>query len=454
LLAAVIGYLALQLAIGVWASRRVHTEDDYLVAGRRLGYPLALFSIFATWFGAETVIGAAGRAYRDGVSLASPEPFGYALCLVLVGLVFAAPLWRRGLTTLADLFRQRYSVGVERVAALVLVPSSLLWAAAQMRAFGHVLVATSTLNVEAALVLAAGFCVLYTAFGGLLADAVTDLVQGVLLIAGLGVVAIVAITRLGGADAAVASAAASGRLLAPGAGTGWLAALEAWAIPVCGSAIAAEIVARVIASRSPAVARRSSLGAAGLYLAVGLIPVGLGLAAGGLIPSAPADPEQFLPTLAREILPTAGYVLFAGAVLSAILSTVDSTLLVSAGLFSHNLAGPLLRLTDERARLRLARAGVVGFGVLAYVLARHAQGVYALVEQASALGGAGVLVTVCFALFTRWGGARTAYATLAMGLGVYAACALAAFPYPFLASLTLSLLTYVAGALLEPRAAV
>jgi Na+/proline symporter len=151
-LLALTAYLAAQLAIGVWVSRRIRTETDYLVAGRQLGYGLATFSIFATWFGAETVIGSGGRAFADGVSLANAEPFGYGLCLVLMGIVFAVPLWRRKLTTLADFFRQRYSLTVERTAAVILIPSSILWAAAQIRAFGQVLsVSGAGLDLEAAL---------------------------------------------------------------------------------------------------------------------------------------------------------------------------------------------------------------------------------------------------------------------------------------------------------------
>jgi SSS family transporter len=448
LLLAVIAYLGLQFGIGIWASKRVRTEADYLVAGRKLGYWLAIFSIFATWFGAETVIGSAGRAYRDGVSFASAEPFGYGLCLLLMGAVFAVPLWRRGLTTIADLYRQRFSASVERFASLLLIPSSVIWAAAQMRAFGHVLSTTSALPVEASLLIAAAFCVAYTAFGGLLADAVTDLVQGILLILGIAVLAVAVVWRLGGIGPTVTAAMSSGHVLPPGSGVTPLAALEAWAIPVGGSVLATELVARVIATRSPVVAQRSAFAAGAMYLAVGLMPVGLGLAATSLIPNL-GEAEQVLPRLAREVLPTAGYAIFAGGVISAILSTVDSTLLACSGLLSHNVIVPLLRSPAPDLRLRLARWGVVGFGLFAYVLARHAEGVYALVEQASAFGGAGVPVTVCFGLFSTRGGARTAHATLTAGLVAYSGGALLRFPYPFLASIVASVATYVVGAVVE-----
>src|SRR5687768_8759405 len=116
----ILAYVFAQLLIVFIVSRRARraTEADYLLAGRRLGPGLATFTIFATWFGAETCIGAAGRVYEGGLSNSTADPFGYTICLLLLGLVFAVPLWRRGLTTFADFYRQRYSPGVERVAAL------------------------------------------------------------------------------------------------------------------------------------------------------------------------------------------------------------------------------------------------------------------------------------------------------------------------------------------------
>jgi Na+/proline symporter len=444
--------MIVQLGIGVWASRRIASEEDYLVAGRKLGYPLMTFSIFATWFGAETIVGSAGTAYSEGVSLGSAEPFGYGLCLIIMGLVFAIPLHRRKLTTLADLYRQRYSVPVERFAAVLLIPGSLLWAAAQVRAFGSVLTTTtSAIELETAILIATGVTLLYTAFGGLLSDAITDFVQGILLIVGLIVVAVAVMSQLGGFGATMEAVTTSGRVRLTSVGDGTVFdAIEAWAIPVFGSLVTTEVVGRIVAARTPDVAKRSSLVAGVMYISIGIIPVLLGLVGPALVTGL-EDPEQIVPTLALQSLSTFGYALFAGGLISAILSTVDSTLLVSAGVLSHNLIIPTFKVTDERRKIQLARWGVIAFGLIAYVLAQRAEGVFALVEQASAFGSAGVIVTIAFGLFTRWGGPRTAAATLASGALVYLVGAYGGFAYPFVLSLGIAFAVYLAGGMVEKQ---
>lgn len=443
-------YMLLQLALGVWISRRIRTESDYLIAGRSLGYTLATFSIFATWFGAETVIGSAGNAYANGVSLGNAEPFGYGLCLILMGLVFAVPLWRRRLTTLADLFRMRYSVSVERVAAIILVPSSILWAAAQVRAFGQIISSASAgWNVEYAIGIAAVFTILYTMFGGLLVDAVTDVIQGAVLIVGLLILFVAVTINFGGLDAVVSHVTTSGAVTAlPVQRGSWLSIAEEWAIPIFGSVVATELVTRVIATRSELVAQRTPLIAGAFYLGIGLIPLTAGLL-GSALGIQLADPEQIVPVLARELLPTILYAVFAGAIISAILSTVDSTLLTASGLLSHNLIVPLARIENERSKILIARGGVLAFGLIAYALALTADGVFALVEQASALGSAGSLVAVCFGLFTRFGGPPAALAALLSGLFVYVGGAALGWSYPFLTSLIASLSAYVAVGIVE-----
>lgn len=442
LLLAILAYVLAQLAVGVVVSRRIRTEDDYLLAGRRMGPLLASGTIFATWFGAETCLGSAGSVYTQGLSLGTSEPFAYGLCIVFMGLVFATRLWRLGLTTLADFFRARYGPAVERAAALLMIPTSLLWAAAQVHAFGQVLASAAGLSPTAGIALATGIVLVYTTFGGLMADAVTDLVQGVCLIVGLLVTLVGVVVAAGGPAAALARVPSGHLTLFPSSGSP-LALLEAWCVPVLGSVVAQELVVRVSASRSAQVARHSALAGGALYVLVGLVPVVLGLLGAGLLPDL-AEPEQVLPALAREHLSTFGYALFAGALVSAILSTVDSTLLVCSSLATHNLVLPHLPHADERTKLRLARGGVVCFGLIAFALALRSEGVADLVEQASSLGSAGLFVLLFFGLFTRLGATASGLAALVSGLLVFLLAAHAELEAPFLLSLAASTAAFLA----------
>lgn len=447
--AALLVYLALQLGVGVWISRSIKSESDYLLAGRNLGMSLATFSIFATWFGAETMMGSAGNAYRDGVSLGNAEPFGYGLCLILAGMVFAAPLWRRRLTTLADLFRQRYSVGVERVIAMIMIPGSILWAAAQIRAFGYILSTISTLSPNTAIACAAGFTMLYTVFGGLLADAIHDMIQSVIISVGLVVLLAGVMIQLEQPGQMATTLGSVGPIsILPQTGTSVWAVLEEWSIPIFGSVIAAELVGRIIATRTPRVASRSSILAGIIYITIGTIPLLIGLLGQRIVPTL-AEPEQVIPAVAQALLPSFFFAIFAGSVVAAILSTVDSTLLVSSGLMSHNIVIPIFRVTNEKTKVLIARGGVLVFATVAYTQALRAEGVFALVESASAFGSAGILVTTVFGLFTPMGGRFAALGTLIAGLFVYLSATFADFPYPYLLSLGTSILTYVTIAVME-----
>ena len=452
LLAAVLAYVVLQLAIGVWASRRIHSEADYLLAGRGLGFGLATVSLFATWFGAETCVGAAGAVYAEGLGGGRADPFGYSLCLLLMGLAFAAALRGTGAMTIGDAFRERFSPAVEGLVVVMTVPASILWAAAQIRAMGQVLASISAWPLEWTLPLAAAVVVAYTVTGGLKADVLTDVVQGVALTIGLAVLGFAVVTHLGGPANLVASVPAERWSFAGAPGASWAARLEPWLVPVLGSVTAQELAARVLASRTPAIARRSALSAAGIYLVVGMIPVAIGLAGAGLLPGL-SDPEQVLPTLAQRLLPPAGVVLLVGALLSAILSTVDSNLLAAAALVSHNVVLRFWRAEGEAVRVRVARVATLAAGLVAYALAVSRESVYKLVEESSAFGGAGMFVAMLFGLRSRFGGRRAGLAAMLAGMATQLAGGyLLKLEAPFTLSLLASLAAYVGVGLIERRA--
>jgi solute:Na+ symporter, SSS family len=440
-------FLGVQLAVGVWASRRVSSEEDYLVAGRRLGVPLVTMSMFATWFGAETCLGSSGAVYESGLSGGRADPFGYAACLLLVGLLLAVPLHRGRYLTLGDLYRERFGRHAERVLVLVLVPGSILWGAAQLRAFGQVVSSTSHLPVTFATILAAAFTIVYTSFGGLWGDVLTDLVQGSVLCIGLVILLIACFLDLP-SDSALAPVLTAERISFWPASEAPLAQLDRWSIPIFGSLVTQEMTARVLAAKSPQVAKRGALLSSGVYLAFGIIPVVLGLLGPALLPGL-ADPEQLLPELARQKLPTGLYLLFSCALLSAILSTVDSILLSASTLVSHNWLVPALGIQREANKLWLDRGLVVVAGVTALYLALGASSIYDLLEQSALMGAAGLVVTILCALYTRRPSQTGAILALLIGAVLAPLLESWRFQAPFLLATCGALSSYLLGARLE-----
>lgn len=446
----VLAYVLVQFAIGIWVARRVKTTTDFLVAGRTLSLGLVSFSVFATFFGAEAIVGTSGAVYEEGLSGGRIDPFGYALGIFIVGAVFAVPLWRRGIITFADFFRERYSAGVEKLVVLVLLPGSMFWAAAQVRAFGQVVSATSGLDVSMAISIAAVLVVGYSVLGGLLADAWTDLIQGFAIVIGLIVLAVVVTGQVGGVSEGLAKVESERLQALTNGEEGILGLIESFAVPICGTIVAIEIISRILGARSAQVAARGAMLGGVLYLIVGAIPVFLGLVGPQLIPQV-EDAEQIVPMLAEAHLPGLLYVMFAGAVISAILSTVDSVLLASSGHVSHNLVERLLPGLDDRGRLMLNRFILAVLGVFAFAMALTADRVKDLVETASAAGSAGVFVVAVFGLFTRFGGSTAAIVTMLIGALSWLAFEALEIETPYIAALALALLTYVATAAIELR---
>jgi len=445
---AIVGYVLAQFAVGIWVSRRMANEADYILAGRRLGTGLVVFSVFATYFGAEAIVASGGAVYEKGLTGAIVDPLGYAAAIIIVGLLFARALWTRGLTTFADLFRQRYSSGVEQLVVVILLPGSVIWAAAQIRAFGQVMDANSGMGLAAAITLAAVLVAAYSVVGGLLADAVTDVVQGVAVVLGLVILGAVVAGQVGGVTAGLAQVEPE-RLAFRKLDEGLLATIEQLAIPVCGTIVAVELISRFLGARTAQVAATGTVVGGVIYLAVGLIPVFLGLVGPVLLTSVP-DAEQIVPRLAQAYLPGILYVAFVGAIISAILSAVHAALHAPASQVSHNIVVRLIPGLSERGKLWSVRITVMILSVVAYFMSVSSQRIHDLVETASAFGSAGVFVAALFALFTKFGGPASAYASIAAGLGVWASGKyLFGLTAPYVSGLFAATIGYIGAALLQ-----
>jgi Na+/proline symporter len=450
LLVAIVGYVLVQFAVGTWVSRRMASEADYILAGRGLGVPLVTFSVFATYFGAEAIVASGGAVYENGLTGALVDPVGYAAAIIIVGIFFARALWSRGLTTFADLFRQRYSPGVERLVVVVLLPGSVIWAAAQVRAFGQVMDENSGMGLKSAILLAAVLVAAYSVVGGLLADAVTDVIQGTAVLAGLIILGAIVAGHVDGVSAGLAQVEPQ-RLKVFDAQGSLVGTLEKMVVPICGTIVAVELISRFLGARSAEVAMKGTVVGGGIYLIVGMVPVFLGLVGPGLLPNV-QDSEQIVAKLAKVYLPGVLYIAFAGAIISAILSTVHSALHAPASQISHNIVVRLIPGITDQGKLWCVRLTVMVLSIVAYLLSVTSERIHDLVETASAFGSAGVFVTALFALFTRFGGPASAYTSVAAGMLVWAGGKYALnLTAPYLLGLLAAVVGYVGVALLEAR---
>jgi SSS family transporter len=441
-------YMLTMIGVGFWASRHVNTAKDYNLAGQSVGLGLAVFSLFATWFGAETIMGSSAAVAEEGLSGSRADPFGYTVCLLLMGFLVAYQLRIRNYTTIGDFFRDRFSQKVEFMAVVVMLPTSLFWAATQMLAFGQIISSVTDLELTTALAIGVGMIAIYTVTGGLLADIVNDFLQGLVLIVGLVILMVFVIIQAGGLDAALSSIKPE-QLSLVGEGETVLSSIDTWLVPVLGSLVAQEALSRLLSTRSAKIARTACVLGGGLYLVVGVIPVFIALVAShfdlGL-----EHRDQFMPELAQELLPPWVFVIFIGALIAAILSTVDSTLLTFSTLASNNLVFPYWKTATEKQKLLFNRFMTVVAAALALWIAAGGGNVSDLAEMSSSFGSAGLLVTFFAGLWLKRGGARTAGATLAVGIVMSIMCNyFIDMDAPFLTSIVIATLAYLAGMLVE-----
>lgn len=408
-------YLAAQFAICYFVSRKINNEEDFLLAGRSCGIPLITLSLFATWFGAETCIGSSAEVYAFGLSGSRADPFGYSLCLVLSGILIAPRIWSKKFTTLADVYASRFGHKTERFAVWILSLSSLIWAAAQLRAFGQVVSSTTNLSVDFTLFLSFIFVVGYVLYGGLLGDIITDSVQAVVIFLGLGTLVYYIFKEHPDLLSYIQNQPAE-RLSIIKPNETWLQRIDRWAIPILGSLVAQEVISRMLAAKNVKVAVRSSYYAAFIYIFVGLIPVFLGLVGPQIVNFEIKDKEHFIIDLAHNYLPVIFMPVFAGALISALLATIDSILISVSGLFAHNVLVPGLKIKNEKTKVLTARLCVIGSAAIAYILAYNSDSIYALLEIASSFGTSGILVITLAGLWLNKSSDLVALTTLFVGL--------------------------------------
>lgn len=426
LITAVVLYLLLSIALGVYAARRVKTSTDYVVAGRSLPIYVTIATVFATWFGSETVLGIPATFLEEGLGGIISDPFGASMCLILVGLLFAKTLYRMRLLTIGDFYRQKYGRNIELLTSLAICTSYLGWVSAQIMALGLVfdLLSGNTLGVEAGMFIGAGIVLMYTLYGGMWSVAITDFMQMVVIIVGLLIICFFMSDMVGGPMVVIEHAQANDKFMVMPEWS-WPAAfafLGAWLTMGFGSIPQQDVFQRVMSAKDENTAMRGTIIGGFLYLLFAFVPIFLAYSAHLIQPDVVAqlleeDSQRILPNLILEHTPVWVQIMFFGALLSAIMSTASGTLLAPSVVFTENILKPLLPNLSDKKVLLLIRSSVVGFALIVLTLALNSSlSIFEMVENAYKVTLAGAFVPLFAGVY--WKRANTLGATLSIIFGV------------------------------------
>lgn len=427
LLTYVIVYLLVTIAIGLYAAKRVKTTSDFAIAGRKLPLIMIVTTTFATWFGAETVLGIPARFVNNGLGGVVEDPLGAGFCLILLGTFFAARLYKMSLLTISDYYRERFGRTVEVVCSIAIMLSYLGWVSAQVTALGLVfnVLSFGAISLPLGMVIGVISILAYTLFGGMWSVAITDFIQMIILVVGLSIIAVFAGQQAGGAEKIIHLAASRDLFhFLPNPSFKEIAFFIAAAITMMlGSIPQQDVFQRVMSANSEHAATKGPIIGGVFYILFAFVPMFLVASALIIMPEQTAtflkdDPQKILPTLVLEHMPFTMQILFFGALLSAIKSTASATLLAPSVTFVENIWRQFYPHMSDKQELKTMRITVLIFSTFVLIYAIQTQGtpIYDIVSGAYQITLVGAFVPLTFGLF--WKRASTQGAIFSIVLGV------------------------------------
>lgn len=409
----IIVFFAIRLAVGYYASRKVESAADYIVAGRRLPIYLASASIMATWFAAETMMGASSTAYQYGLQGVVFDPFGAAFCLFLSGVFFIRLMRRARYLTVVDFFEKRFGKEMSLLGSIAQLATYFAWTGAQIVAGGNIIHALLGWPVASGMILVAVIVTFYTFMGGMWADTLLDFMQMFLTAAGITLIFIAVLGAVGGfkgmLDGAGSLYVSDPFTLLPIKDEGYLGYtgyigifywIAAWIAIGFGSVPTQDLMQRSMAAKNEATSVWGSYIAGFLYLFFGVMSPLIGIMMFKLNPNiAPEQTEFLLVTAAMQHLHPILTALFIAALASALMSTSDSSVLAGASVVTENILPLFWKTITDKQKLWLTRVMVLVIGLISISIALWAGTIYKLAMVAWSLLLVGLFAPFAFGMY-------------------------------------------------------
>jgi SSS family solute:Na+ symporter len=408
-------YMALMVAIGIYANYKQKNVEDYYIAGRRLG-PFSIACLWlASWVGGASIVGSSARAHEIGVT-AVWYVLALAIGCLLFGLFAASRIKKLGDShshlTYPDFIEQRFDSRTRIVATITTSTAMIAYAAGQMVAIGAILSVLIGWDYSQALLLASVIVISYTAFGGYLAVTYTDWAQFILLFVGIVVIGIPIAISEAGSFSEMQAVLPVGHFDIGAWGWGKIIALVLSI--VLSFFVTMDSFTRCFAARDAATARRGVLLAVVFMLPIAVAATWLGLASAVLYPEVEAS-NGILTTFVLGHFPTGLKGLMLVGIIAAVMSSADICILTASANLTRDVYQRYINPEiSKESMLRLGMWSSVVAGLLATLMAWKMQDIIDVLLLGFTINSAALFVPTIAALFMKKTNSNAAFWSIAL----------------------------------------
>ncbi|WP_210367258.1 sodium:solute symporter family protein [Bacillus sp. REN3] len=371
----VIIYLAIMIWIGYASSKKIDDNEDFLVAGRKMGPWLLAGSLAATEVGGGSSLGVVEKAYGDwGLSAVW---YVITMAVAFIVLAFLAPMLRRAaVKTVPEYFRRRYGEANSLITSIIMLLPMVGLTAVQFIASATILSVMTGWSYTVSVIICTVVVTLYSVMGGMYSVVYTDVVQWIFIIVGMALIIPFTLQAGGGFEQVTANIPDAKWSLVEGAG--WKTIIALIVMYIASFTVGQEAVQRYYSAKDGKAAKHASYITSVVYVLFAFIPAVIGLFMYGMVENGAIDggmlmekgAQYALPVLAVEVLPDVVTGILFAALISATMSSASSNLLAAGSIFTNDIYHQYInKNAPDKKLLRMVRYTMYVVGGLSLVTA-------------------------------------------------------------------------------------
>lgn len=386
--------------IGILSMKKIKTTSSYFVADRNGSTVAITGSLLATIIGGSSTIGIAGLGYSKGLVGAWWMLVG-AIGLLILSCWLAKKVRNYAVFTLPEILERQYGGNTIKIIASIVIATAWLGIiAGQIIAAGKILSVLWPGQLNLLMITATSVFILYTVLGGQYSILRTDLIQSIIVIAGLLICLILSISAAGGLTAMAAKLPESFFSFPVSDAFGWTDLLTFLLFVGAAYLVGPDIYSRIFCSKSPDIAKKSTM-----LAAIAMIPIAfsitlIGITARVMLPGIP--PESALPALVMNAIPVGLNGLVIAALLAAVMSSADTCLLTTSTIIAADIINPVFKSTiNEKTLLMITRIGVIIIGIISLLIALKLKGIIASLLLGYTVYTSGLVIPVLLGFYAK-----------------------------------------------------